>query len=153
MYVDHFVPQLKHCWLRSVNKHTLKAGQGTPSMGHWIYTLPSKAANGPFKRGLQHRFGLALSTPKQLEQLPHLNRPCRYPGTVSLQDGKPGLYILQTYTSLSPMARTIGSTSELAWPNLTAACPRNWHVWNRKNAENMGLDRPTPVFFLMGLSR
>ena len=30
MYADHFVPQLnllKHCWLRNVNKHTLKAGQ------------------------------------------------------------------------------------------------------------------------------
>ena len=34
MYADHFVPQLKHCWLRNVNKHTLKAGQGAPGMGH-----------------------------------------------------------------------------------------------------------------------
>ena len=60
MYADHFVPQLKHCSrLRNVNKHTLKAGQGAPGMGHWLYTLPtapfSKVAKGPFKRGLQHR--------------------------------------------------------------------------------------------------
>ena len=52
MYADHFVPQLKHCWLRNVNKHTLKAGQGAPGMRHWLYTLPTapftKVANGPF---------------------------------------------------------------------------------------------------------
>ena len=41
MYADHFVPQLKHCWLRNVNMHTLKAGQGAPGMGHWLYTLPT----------------------------------------------------------------------------------------------------------------
>ena len=45
-----------------VNKHTLKAGQGAPGMGHWLYNLPTapftKVANGPFKWGLQHRFGL-----------------------------------------------------------------------------------------------
>ena len=55
MYADHFVPQLKHCWLRNVNKHSLKAGQGAPGMGHWLYTLPTapfaKVANGPFKVG------------------------------------------------------------------------------------------------------
>ena len=66
MYADHFVPQLKHCWLCNVNKHTLKAGQGAPGMGHWLYTLPTapftKVANGPFKRGLQHRFGLVVSS-------------------------------------------------------------------------------------------
>ena len=63
MHADHFVLQLKHCWLRNVNKHTLKAGQGAPGMGHWLYTLPTapfiKVANGPFKWGLQRRFGLA----------------------------------------------------------------------------------------------
>ena len=63
MYADHFAPQLKHCWLRNVNKHTLKAGQGTPGMGHWLYTLPTapftKVANGPSKWGLQHRSGSA----------------------------------------------------------------------------------------------
>ena len=57
MYADRFVPQLKHCWLRNVNKHTLKAGQGAPGMGHWLYTLPTapfaKVANGAFKWGLQ----------------------------------------------------------------------------------------------------
>ena len=62
MYADHFVPQLKHCWLRNVNKHTLKAGQGAPGMGHWLCTLPTapftKVAYGLFKWGLQHRFGL-----------------------------------------------------------------------------------------------
>ena len=55
LYADHFVPQLKHCWLRNVNKHALKAGQGAPGMGHWLYTLPTapftKVANGPFKLG------------------------------------------------------------------------------------------------------
>ena len=56
MHADHFVPQLKHCWLRNVNKHTLKAGQGAPGMGHWLYTLPTapftKVANGPFNMGV-----------------------------------------------------------------------------------------------------
>ena len=41
MYADHVVPQLKHCWLRNVNKHTLNAGQGAPGVGHWLYTLPT----------------------------------------------------------------------------------------------------------------
>ena len=41
MYADHFVPQLKPCWLRNVNKHTLKAAQGAPGVGHWLYTLPT----------------------------------------------------------------------------------------------------------------
>ena len=41
MYADHFVPQLRHCRLRNVNKHTLKAGQGAAGMGHWVKTLPT----------------------------------------------------------------------------------------------------------------
>ena len=62
MYADHFVLQLRLCWLRNVNKHTLKAGPGAPGTGHWLYALPTapftKVANGPFKWGLQHRLGL-----------------------------------------------------------------------------------------------
>ena len=51
MYADHFVPQLKHCWIRSVNRHTIKGTQGVP--GHWLHMLPTapltKVANGRFK--------------------------------------------------------------------------------------------------------
>ena len=85
MYADHFVPQLKHCWLRNVNKHTLKAGQGAPGMGHWLYTLPTapftKVANGPFKWGLQHRFGLASPGAGHLcgKELPGAKQPCKAP--------------------------------------------------------------------------
>ena len=52
-----------------------------------------------------------------------------------------------------PHARTSGAMSELAWPSLSAVCPRNWHAWSRRNAESMGLDRPTQALYLMGLSR
>ena len=85
MYADHFVPQLKHCWLCNVNKHTLKAGQGAPGMGHWLYTLPTapftKVANGPFKWGLQHRFGFASPGAGHLcgKQLPGAKQPCKAP--------------------------------------------------------------------------
>ena len=83
MYADHFVPQLKHCWLRNVNKHTHKARQGAPGMGHWLYTLPTgpltKVANAPFKWGLQHRFGLASPGAGHLcgKQLPGAKQPCK----------------------------------------------------------------------------
>ena len=91
-------------------------------MGHWLYTLPTTPfTNGLFKWGLQRRFGLAApgaghlcgksdttssetcywNTPKPLEQLPHQNRPCHSPRTVSLQHGKPVLYTLLTDIHIS----------------------------------------------------
>ena len=54
-------------------------------MGHWLYTLAttpfSKVANGPFKRGLQHRFGFASPGAGHLcgKQLPGAKQPCKAP--------------------------------------------------------------------------
>ena len=83
MYADHFVLQLKHYWLHNVNKHTytIKAGQGAPGMGHWLYTLPTGPFTNPFKSGLQHRFGLAAPGARDLcaKQLPGAKQPCKAP--------------------------------------------------------------------------
>ena len=67
-----------------VKKHTLKAGQGAPGVGRWLYALPTapftKVANGPFKWGLQHRFGLAAPGAGHLcgKQLPAPNGGARH---------------------------------------------------------------------------
>ena len=48
------------------------------------------------------------------------------------------------------MARTFGLMSELAWPDLSAACPRSWRAWSKKNVGNMVKDQQIPAHFLMG---
>ena len=59
--------------------------QWAPGMGHWLYALPTapftKVANGPFKWGLQHRFGLAVPGAGHLcgKQLPGARQPCKAP--------------------------------------------------------------------------
>ena len=94
---------LTNCWLRSVNKHTLKPGAGAPGMGHWFYALPTapltRVANGPSKWGLQHKLGLAAPGIGHLcgKQLSGAKEPCRAPldplgRNVACVQGAPGKY-------------------------------------------------------------
>ena len=95
----------------------------TPGMGHWLYTLPAapltKVANGPFKWGLQHRFGLASPCAGHLcgKQLPGARQPCKAPldaigrhvawcarrhRNQTQSFGKPGLCAQRTLTISEP---------------------------------------------------
>ena len=78
MYADHFVPQLRHCWLRNINKHTLKPGAGAPGMGHstihqsgeWSIQMGTATQVRIGSPGAGHLCG---------KQLPGAKQPCRAP--------------------------------------------------------------------------
>ena len=85
MYADHFVPQLKHCWLRNVNKHTLKAGPGAPGMDAG-YTLSQLLHSPKWRMG--HSSGVCNTDLAWLhpeagclrgKQLPGAKQPCKAP--------------------------------------------------------------------------
>ena len=78
MYADHFVPQLRHCWLRNVTSTLSNLAQGHQAWGTGSMT---KVANGPFKWGLQHRLGLAAPGAGHFcgKQLPSAKQPCKAP--------------------------------------------------------------------------
>ena len=165
MYANHFAPQLKHCWLRNVNKHTLKAGQGAPGMGHsmpcsqhhlqkWRMAHSSGASipRCPTAvQGITRSHGTTCCLVRKACQGNSSQSAQRLPGQNPLALLPPlskpclcrrtvsqQLCTRLTYASQNPLAQTFGWTFGLAWLNLTEAYPTNWRAWNRKNAENMG---------------
>ena len=178
MYADRYVPQLKHCWLRNVNKntrtHTLK-------MGHWLYTLPTAPLNksgntwlGSLRQG-RDTCRKQLPGAKQLckAALNHLGRrvACREIRHNRLKDFlveyTKTTGVVATSKQAMPQPRDSQPAAREARPvnttNIHISEPNGTDIWidvtigmakpDRRNAENMGLDRPTQVLFLTGLSR
>ena len=73
------------------------------------------------------------NTQRALVLLSPQNRPCLCPVIIGWQRVKHVLFTRLTHIHRNQMAWTFGLTSGLAWPSLTAACPKRerQRVWTR----------------------